>query len=320
MPLHIINLRESPYAGGVTRDAVNPFPALTSSELLLLIHGYNDGLMEARDAYASFLNPSYDQELVHSLPPNAWMAYINALQGETLDLFARSREVCLVFWPGDVFGRTISAAAYGPEIEMARQSAVALANFLIEFAAAAPGNSPAQFTLICHSLGNRLGLEMLKALKQSVPCRAMCLMAAAVAVSMATGITSPDFSSTIRGVDKCLALYSDCDGVLTYAFPLGEAASGEGSGLEAIGHLGNPSIGLWTERDDMHPYGHGDYWLANSTAAGVTSRDLILKFLGNPTAGALSVSGLASNPGAPEASIPANQLSKHSISARRLGA
>ena len=319
MPLHILNLRESSYAGGVTKDTISPFPALTSSELLLLIHGYNDGLMEAREAYASFLNPSFDQELVRSLPPNAWMAYINALQGETLDSFAQSREVCLVFWPGDVFGRTISAAAYGPEIEMARQSAHALANFLIEFAATAPGNCPAQFTLVCHSLGNRLGLEMLKALNQSVPCRAMCLMAAAVAVSMATGITSPDFSATIRGIDKSLALYSDCDSVLTYAFPLGEAASGEGSDLEAIGHLGNPSVGLWTERDDMHPYGHGDYWLANPSAAGVTSRDLILKFLGTPAPGTLSVSEIASNPGAPEASIATNQLNTHSISTHRLG-
>jgi hypothetical protein len=318
MPLHIINLRESSYAGGVTQDTVAAIPALTSSDLLLLIHGYNDGLMDAREAYASFLNPSYDRDLVRSLPPSAWMAYLNALQGDTLDSFARDREVCLVFWPGDVFGRTISAAAYVPEIEMARQSGKALATFLIEFAAAAPGDSPAQFTLICHSLGNRLGLEMVKRLNSSVPCRAMCLMAAAVAVSMATGFTLPDFSLTIGSIDKRLALYADSDSILSYAFPLGEAASGEGYDLEAIGHAGNPA-GLWTERDDMHPYGHGDYWPAAASDIGTNSRDLILKFLGHPMASEPASSQLPTNrmPAAP--SFAQNKINQHATPTHRLG-
>jgi len=109
----------------------------------------------------------------------------------------------------------------------------------------------------------------------------MRLMGATVAVSVATVITLPDFSFTIHSVDKRLALYSDPDSILTYAFAPGEAAPGENYDLEAIGHTGNP-VGLWTEHDDMRPDGHGHYWPAAASDIGTNTRDLIRKFVGNP--------------------------------------
>jgi|SRR5271166_1772456 len=95
-----------------------------------------------------FLNLSYDRDLVRALRPNVWLAYLNALQGDTLDSFARDREFCLSYSGRATSLAAISTAAYGSDIEMARQLGKALATFLIEFAVAAPGKSPVRFMLL----------------------------------------------------------------------------------------------------------------------------------------------------------------------------
>ena len=154
--------------------------------------------------------------MVSSLPPNAWGAYVDALSGDTLDSFSRWGEICLVFWPANVWGPVISALAYPPELNLAVESAPVLASVL----RALPRIPQPQIALICHSMGNRIALEMLN---PAVPCRAMCLMAAAVAVQMVTGSVQPDFRSTIAAIEKKMVLYSASDLVLRDFFALGEA-------------------------------------------------------------------------------------------------
>jgi len=316
MAVHIINLRCPPDGEDITQypQALPSLPSASAAQLILLVHGYNDSLMDAREAYASFLNPSYDQDLVRSLPPNAWPAYIEALKGDTVDSFSSWGEICLVFWPADVWGRGFSAAAYVPELELAADSAVALAGVLRGL----PRMPQPQIALVCHSMGNRLALDMLN-LNASIPCRAMCLMAAAVAVEMVTGSVQPDFRSAIGAIEKKMVLYSTSDGVLGTAFPLGEAMAGEGSGLEAVGLNGNPRE-LWGDGGrDMDPYGHGDYWLAIGDQAGTTSRDMVLSFLSATMPPYSAPSQIDSNPGTPSSSIASNALTAQQIESHRIG-
>ena len=75
-----------------------------------------------------------------------------------------------------------------------------------------------------------------------------------------------------------MVLYSASDLVLRDFFALGEAFSGEGSDLVAVGRTGGPPY-VWTDRIDMDPYGHTDYWSAPGDSANTTSRDVVLGIL-----------------------------------------
>jgi hypothetical protein len=145
----------------------------------------------------------------------------------------------------------------------------------------------------------------------------MCLMAAAVAVQMVTGSVQPDFRSTIAAIEKKMVLYSSSDLVLKDGFAVGEAFAGEGSGLVAVGSVGEP-LDVWSDRSDMAPYGHTDYWLAPGDDLKTTSRDVVLKFLSTTMPSHSAPAELNSNPGAPKSSIarntiPARHIKKHTI-------
>ena len=310
MAVHIINLRSPADGTGITEHP-QAQPALPSGPLIVLIHGYNVTLRQSRESYASFLNPNYDADRINSLPPNAWGAYIDALSGDTLDSFSRWGEICLVFWPADVWGAEISALAYPQELNLARESAPVLASVLQKL----PRIPGPQIALICHSMGNRLALEMLN---PAIPCRAMCLMAAAVAVEMVTGRTQPDFRSAIAGIDKTLVLYSASDIVLGDFFAIGETLSGEGSDLVAVGSAGDPP-NVWTDTKDMYPYGHTVYWSSPWSKKGTTSRDLSLNFLSATMPSYSPPSQIGSNPGPAPLAITTNVLKKHRIAKRHIG-
>jgi pimeloyl-ACP methyl ester carboxylesterase len=311
MAVHIINLRSPADGNGVAQNP-QPMPAL-SAQSIILIHGYNDSLRDARDVYASFLNPNFDREHVHSLPPEAWTAYVDALSGDTLDSFSRWGEICLVFWPADVWGE-FSAAAYVQELELAAASAKSLASALQGLK-----RSPQpQIALVCHSMGARLAFQMLEVPSPSIPCRTMCLMAAAVAVEMVTGSAQPYFGPPIATIEKKRVLYSANDDVLGIAFPIGEAFAGEGILLQAIGHAGEPSY-AWTDAKDLYPYGHGDYWAAIGDSNRTTSRDLVLDFLSTTMLPYPSTPIVDANPGPSASSIASNAINARRIQKRRIG-
>jgi pimeloyl-ACP methyl ester carboxylesterase len=311
MAVHIINLRSPADGNGITGNPQASPPL--SAQSIILIHGYNDSLVQAREAYASFLNPNYDPQRVRSLPSGAWTAYIDLLKGDTLDSISRWGEVCLVFWPANVWGG-LSALAYVQELKLAAASAPALATALLGLK-----RSPQpQAALVCHSMGNRLALQMLEVPNPSIQCRSMCLMAAAVAVQMVTGSAQPYFWPPIAAIEKKRVLYSGSDVVLSTGFPIGEAAAGEGIGLKAIGHAGKPSY-AFPDRIDMKPYGHGDYWAAIGDANGTTSRDLLLDFLSTTMLPYPSTAQLGANPGPTAGAIGSNSIASSKIRSHRLG-
>jgi len=319
MPVRVINLRQSASGGGVA-DQVRTFPApfaLESSRLVILIHGYNDTLAQARQAYASFLNPAADLELIGALPRNAWMAYLEQLKGNVLDSLSRVGEVCLFFWPGDPWGRTSSALAYSEALQAALTSAIRLKEFVLNLALkGVPGGPPLQVILICHSMGNRLGLEtayMLRGAPNLIRVSAISMMAAAVPVLMVTpNIMAHDLTPAVQSIGKTQVLFSVNDGVLGNAFALGELEAGEGSGLEAVGRFGNPYL-AWSRWQTMYPYGHGDYW------PGPRSRDAILTFLGEVVEAKLAASAISPRSLPDAATRTTNRLRQNYLSSRTIG-
>ena len=163
------------------------------------------------------------------------------------------------YWPGDTRLRWFSKLSYPWEITPAVDSAARLADFVAGLSG--PGGTPVDVHLIAHSLGSRLALEMLAHFVNrglgSVLFRSVTLMAGAVPVRKVE-----DPRQLLRAAlvpDRRQALCSTSDNVLHWAFPIGETCAGEGFFPEAVGRFGNPS-GIWSRRQSMSGYGHGDYW------------------------------------------------------------
>lgn len=239
------------------------------TRVTLLVHGYN---VIQKDALAS-----YGEFLSHS----------------GLDGSLAAGQVCEFVWPGDKRWGVLSAAAYPFEIGKARESAARLYDYLKGVQTA--NGWPLEVQLVCHSLGNRLLLELLERwLEDGSPTAlrftACALMAAAVPVPMVAegGALGPAAGAP----GKTLVLYSGSDAVLHWAFPPGETVAGEGFFPQAVGRAGEPD-GRWSERAQMAGYGHGSYW------PGAESAKSVLAFLG----------------GAPERALPEAAIPEHALPA-----
>ena len=198
---------------------------------LLLIHGFNNSYDEARFKYAVFRHLLTDCGL-EPLP------------------------VIELHWPGDGHLGPLSFASYPTEIRPARLSGAALATWIRE------ESGPADFAVVTHSLGGRVILEAIENLRThggAEKIRAVCLMAAAVRVDAIEDETfGPKFDDHI----SWRILHSTRDGVLRWAFPIGQTVGGDGFFPRAVGRAGDPDA--WPERLPGLGYGHGDYWSSKS--------------------------------------------------------
>lgn len=235
-----LSLREDPVGGEVretVRELTPPFPQ-GRRRVVLLIHGYNNTKDAARAAYETFTDD------LAALGPGAG---------------ALLADVGKLYWPGDVALGPLSFLSYPTELEPAKKTAENLATYLRTLAG--PAGTPVELYFVCHSLGNRVLLELLDRLAEAPAplghVAAVVCMAAAVPVELVDA-----GGALLRGArlpDKTLVLYSRDDTVLHWAFPLGETAAGDGFLPTAVGRFGEPS-GLWTERDELAGDDHGDYW------------------------------------------------------------
>jgi alpha/beta hydrolase family protein DUF900 len=219
--------------------------ASTHSQLILLVHGYDNTVQAATGSYNAFLANL-----------QAWLAQ-NAPNRVNLD------DVFLFFWPGDKNWGPLSFGSYPLEIPPAIQSAASLETYLSGLIG--PNGLTIDLFVIAHSLGNRLLIELLKNLASlgagRLQVRYVCLMAAAVPVAMVG--TGGALQAAARSANA-LILYSTSDLVLEFGFPLGETLAGEGHFPEAVGRHGNPSAD-WTATQQMKSYGHHDYWTNKNT-------------------------------------------------------
>lgn len=236
-----LSVRERPAGGSLLPQAIAPpSVGLGHRRLIFLIHGFNLTADGARKSYAVF-----ERNLAETSP---------ATRGLVADLVG-------ILWPGDSSWGLLSFASFPREIRPATESAQRVGAFLNTVRG--PAGSPVEIYLVCHSLGNRVAMEMLLQVAARLPAHAVmrgsCLLAAAVPVRMMGGRLSG-----AAALARTVTLYSPADWVLHYAFPMGETLAGEGWLPEAVGHLGRPTA-AWSEshamvRPDGKGYGHGDYW------------------------------------------------------------
>jgi len=270
--------------GGAVGDHVDPENwRSANSRVVILMHGYNNTKKAAKDNYVAFVK---------------LLAALGVPEQSTYG------QIVGFYWPGDAPLGKLSFLSYPTEMGPARKSAELLANFLV--AARAPRGLPLQVILVCHSLGNRVALELIRTLGATIGrgslVQGLCLMAAAVPVSMVEDLSK--LGGAARAT-RTRVLYSKSDTTLHWAFPPGETAAGEGFFPQAVGLFGNP-IGLWSDRFDLQPYNHGDYWLGLSSDN--RSAAHAARFLGAPTPVPLSTTKTAIRALPPTNSIPSRKI------------
>lgn len=225
----------------------------SAGQVVLLVHGFNNNFDEARKAYRSFRE--------HLPAGGSWRI------GE-------------VQWPGDAdfgFVQWLDFLSYPTEIPDARDSAKRLAAYLARVA----GINPAlELTLVGHSLGCRLVLEMLDrfqtgASRPSPFIRHVLLMAAAVPVALSEPGKRLQKAGTLAR--ERLVLFSPADIVLGLAFPAGQLLARlmkyeDHVYFEAVGLNGHPESFASETPQQACGNGHSDYWKDEDAAAYLASK------------------------------------------------
>ena len=285
--------------------AVNSHPDLsefnayrTRNRLLLLIHGFNNDVVAADNAYNGFFE--VQRELANLTPG---------------DDFSPDRNVIKVYWPGDDAGAT--RALYYPEsIGQAEASALVLANVLLDLRP-----DGVELEIIAHSMGCRLALELMRRLPalSGIRLTRAVFMAAAVPTFMledwadATSLHNAFERVCLEGG---LSLYSTFDAVLADAFPIGQtmAAGREGFFPVALGHdewRSPHSLRDLTQIEDRGA-GHSDYWgqvVQTREQCARPASEHIRQFLGFPRVGDRPI---------PSTTIPDRRLASASLPVREL--
>lgn len=217
-----------------------PTALIGAHKLTILIHGFNNDEQAAQISYGQFIDQT------------------SMLRRAYPDLGT----VCEFFWPGDIDApRWIAAAFYAESVTRAPHAARVLADFLHELSA----TGPLEVNLICHSLGNRVALELARTLvdrQSSVRVKHLCLLAAAVPSMMV--YDGGTLREAIDSISRTLVLHSEFDEALGVVFRGGQWLANEDAS-HAIGKYGAP-LYRWSMSSDMKPYGHSDYWPGASSA------------------------------------------------------
>ncbi|MDD4929806.1 MAG: alpha/beta hydrolase [Gallionella sp.] len=242
-----LSYREEPVGGEVSNQPkISDVSAIEQAQhLVLLIHGYNNDTQAAKEAYEGF----------------------HARQRD-LDTDARygiGRTFVEVYWPGDAAWGFASFLFYMGSIKHAIQTGERLAYFLAKHI----GNA-VHIDIVAHSMGCRLGLELLRTL-ESQPISPLIERIVFMAGGAPTFMLEqrdpprrlrPSYNQVLRG--RSLSLYSGSDMVLALAFPAGQslAPGAEGFLPTALGHT------KWTDatvppnldQQENPKAGHSDYW------------------------------------------------------------
>jgi Alpha/beta hydrolase family len=264
-----ISARTDPVGGAVSSSVSPPNFVLRAPRLVLLIHGYNVSLAGGEQSFTAFLG-------------------LLSKYGITeLSIFGH---VVGFLWPGDVNIRVIGGLFYPAKIDTAIDSAAVLALFLRQLKG--PGGAPIQVVAVSHSLGNRVGLEMINDLLAPAAwgrVESMCLMAAAVPVAL---VEDNAHLAPAASAVRTRNLFSTSDSVLHWAFPPGETVAGEGFFPQAIGLFGNPPA-RWGDQFNLQPYNHGNYFYGLGTDD--RSARYVAQFLGAAVPNAIFASALPTN-------------------------
>jgi Alpha/beta hydrolase of unknown function (DUF900) len=226
-------------------------------EFVLLVHGYNDHRSYAECAYSQFLN------MCNSVSNGG---------------FSYKYKVAKLHWPGDQTNSLKGDVDYPASLQHAIGSGAILATFLHGLATTqmAKGNV-LRIHWVAHSLGNRLVLETIAALRKTnitIQFPTFAMMAPAVRSNVL------DIDSDLRAAaltpESTSSLHSTGDRVLEWAFPPGQTISGDGFFPEALGRHGNP-LQLTANTQSFNWFGHSDYWFSPySVAYALSSMGIVI--------------------------------------------
>ena len=247
----VVSVRQYPERGGLVATNISepqPTTLVGFRHVLMLMHGFNNTASAAHESY---------EILIGQL-------------GSRLQQLHEPIDAILEFqWPGNVavisFFKYLDFAGYPADISQALLSSQTLADYFRQLAAA--GGALLKVSIIGHSLGCRLALEMMRNVANTPrPQLGMvALMAPAVPVTLVDSPQDPAayLTSTDLLPQSLLKFHSTADVVLADAFPAGQTLAylmniESSPYLEAVGHLGNPAN--FGDSRAMSGNGHGDYW------------------------------------------------------------
>lgn len=248
-----ISFRQQPSGGEVRTGgpALDPQNVLTGSpRLVLLIHGFGNSEIQARDNFCAF----YAAQERAGSPSRTPIAE--------------------VYWPGDV-----PVPLYFRSIRNARETAEQLAAALRRAARSRGGLT---IDIVAHSMGCRLTLELIRTLENErqagLLIRKVIFFAAAVPTHQLDHrqplLREPFERSGVRA----LSMYSENDFVLGGTFPIGQWIADQRN----VDQSGRPPVALgfrpWQperictrlSQCRISRAGHGDYW--PDTGAAVTPK------------------------------------------------
>jgi Alpha/beta hydrolase of unknown function (DUF900) len=221
-----------------------------SRRVILLVHGFNVDLCAAGASYREFTAPLY--------------------------LHWKSRTVW-VYWPGDAVARRpllarlsgiLSAASYLFQADRAEEAARKLADHIGRASSTFLPKEPIRLTIIAHSLGCRLALELINSLGPlaeggTVKLELLVLMAAAVPLYLVR--PRKRFSLFRSGIGTVLIYYSRCDKILQLAFRPGQFSASTDPrnrffDRAALGRQGLGSVIPANVEQIQVSNGHSEYW------------------------------------------------------------
>ena len=220
-------------------------------EFVLLVHGYNDHRSYAQCAYEKF---------------------IQQCDAISEGAFTSRFKIVTLQWPGDQLNPVKGVVDYPGSLEHAIGSSAILATFLAGLATLqAARKQTLRVHWVAHSLGNRVVLETIAALRGAevgIQFPTLAMLASAVRSNMLEKDTY--LRSAALAPDSTAVLHSTGDDVLRWAFPPGQTISGDGFFPEALGHNGDPSS-LTHNSQAFNWFGHSDYWFSPYSVAYVLS-------------------------------------------------
>jgi pimeloyl-ACP methyl ester carboxylesterase len=220
-----------------------------AQRLVLLIHGYNTDLNEAKANYRTLL-----QNLTKDAETELYRT----------DLFLG------FFWPGDLENRAASMGSYPWKVSTAIDAGKMLGIWLAQL------NANLQIVIIAHSLGCRVALEAISQLdavtldeRTRFPpiISGVSLMAAAVPVRMCQP-RGGQFGKGHKYTSEYV-LFSPRDAALGFSF-FGQKMAGEGGWGPAVGFLGHPKK-RWDPRRKNTWLSHGEYFQSETASDVVCS-------------------------------------------------
>lgn len=224
---------------------IQPGGALTAgTNLLLLIHGYNNTVDAASSSYAGWRGIQQD------------LGGLGALN------------VVHVFWPGSNWE---NFAVYMQAIFRAREAARRLAG---ELRRAAAGFGLLRVRIVTHSLGARLAVHLIDELQSQPNLRVQLEAFVVMAAAVPTRLLAPG-TNVRNALDRSMvpfrSFFSESDSVLRIAFRLGESLAGQGFFPVALGHeqwRGSSAIAApRLTQEQNQGAGHGDYWFGGNDSA-----------------------------------------------------